>query len=252
MPDLPTTAITAYVLAGGRSSRMGRDKAMLPFGGTTLLAHAVTTARTVAHEVVLLGDRPDLQGADHAIPDLHPGCGPVGGMETALRDLAGRPGDSPKAEWACFLPVDMPFLPAGLYAALMRRWLDQATFGIRVAYPTVDGVPQPLISLLHSSVLPYLTAAVEISRFKVTSVLEGVAKGLGPPFGDGLHSGHIQLNTDSFSSSPSLAREQSAGLELSWRPSAQQLAARHLWFSNLNTPEEFAAGESFLRSFTRD
>jgi molybdenum cofactor guanylyltransferase len=244
MLDLPTTAITAYILAGGRSSRMGRDKAMLPLAGRTLLARAVATACTVAHEVVLLGDRHDLQGADRAIPDLHPGCGPVGGMETALRDLVLHP----NAEWACFLPVDMPFLPASLYASLIRGWLAE---GRPVAYPTVDEGPQPLISLLHRSVLPYLTAAVEISRLKVTSVLEGAAKELASSFGDGLPSGHIQLNTDSFPCS-SHAREQSAGRELPWRPSAQQLAARHLWFSNLNTPEEFAAGESFLRSSTWD
>jgi molybdopterin-guanine dinucleotide biosynthesis protein A len=244
MPDLPTPAITAYVLAGGRSTRMGRDKAMLPLAGRTLLSRAVATLRTVATEVVLLGDREDLQGADRAIPDLHPGCGPVGGMETALRDLAARPAGSPTAEWACFLPVDMPFLPAGLYAALMGRWLAESS---PVAYPTVDDGPQPLISLLHRSVLSHLTAAVEIGRLKVTSVLEGAAKELGAPFGDGLHSGHIQLNTHSFTPS-SHAGEESAGLELPWRPSAQQLAARHLWFSNLNTPEEFAEGEAFLRS----
>jgi molybdopterin-guanine dinucleotide biosynthesis protein A len=244
MLDLPTNAITAYVLAGGRSTRMGRDKAMLPLAGRTLLARAVATLRTVATEVVLLGDRvdrPDLQGADRAIPDLHPGCGPVGGMETALRDLAHHP----TAEWACFLPVDMPFLPAGLYAALMRHWLAE---GRPVAYPTADEGPQPLISLLHRSVLPYLTAAVEIRRLRVTSVLEGAAKELGSSFGDGLHSGHIQLNTDLFLSPPPHPRGESAGLELSWRPSPQQLAARHLWFSNLNTPEEFAEGEAFLRS----
>ncbi len=127
MTPLPTSAITAYILAGGRSSRMGRDKAMLQLAGKTLLARAVEIARTVATEVVLLGDRQDLQGADRAIPDLHPGCGPVGGMETALRDLASRPSDSQKAERACFLPVDMPFLPAGLYAALMRDWLAEGT-----------------------------------------------------------------------------------------------------------------------------
>jgi molybdopterin-guanine dinucleotide biosynthesis protein A len=241
MPDLPTSAITAYILAGGRSTRMGRDKAMLSLAGRTLLARAVATLRTVAAEVVLLGDRPDLQGADRAIPDLHPGCGPVGGMETALRDLAA----SPTPEWACFLPVDMPFLPAGLYAALIRRWLAE---GRPVAYPIVDEGPQPLITLLHRSVLPYLTAAVEIGRLKVTSVLEGAAKELGSPFGDGLHSGHIQLSTDLFLSSSPAKEEASAGLELLWRPSVQQLAARHLWFSNLNTPEEFAEGEAFLRA----
>jgi molybdenum cofactor guanylyltransferase len=244
MADFPTTAITAYVLAGGRSTRMGRDKAMLALAGRTFLSRAVATLRSVATEVVLLGDRPDLQGADRAIPDLHPGCGPVGGMETALRDLASHP----TAEWACFLPVDMPFLPAGLYAALMVHWLAEAPFGVRVAYPTVDHGPQPLISLLHRSVLPHLAAAVEIRRLKVTSVLEGAAKELDSPFGEGPHSGHIQLNTELFLSSPPHAREEGADLGLRWRPSAQQLAARHLWFSNLNTPEEFAEGDAFLRS----
>src|SRR5271168_1377463 len=135
MRDFPPSAITAYILAGGRSSRMGRDKAMLSLAGKTLLDRAVRTARSVAREVVLLGDRQDLQGADRAIADLHPGCGPVGGMETALRDLASRPNDPQKAERACFLPVDMPFLPAGLYAALMRNWLAEST---HVAYPIVD------------------------------------------------------------------------------------------------------------------
>jgi hypothetical protein len=89
---------------------------------------------------------------------------------------------------------------------------------------------------------------VEISRLKVTSVLDGAAKELGVTFGDGLHSGHIQLSTDLFLSSSSPKREASAGLELLWIPSVQQLAARHLWFSNLNTPEEFAEGEAFLRA----
>jgi molybdopterin-guanine dinucleotide biosynthesis protein A len=248
MPQLPTSAISAYVLAGGRSTRMGRDKAMLPLAGKTLLARAVETLRTVANEVVILGDRQDLQGADRAVADLHPGRGPVGGMETALRDLAGRSG----AEWACFLPVDMPFLPAGLYAALMNRWLAEAPFGVRVAYATVDGVSQPLVSLIHIAVLPYLIAAVETGRLKVTSVLEGAAKELGSNFDDGLHSGHIQLHTNCFTPLAPRARDGSAGLDLQWRPSAQQLAARHLWFSNLNTPAEFEEGERFLGSSNWD
>jgi molybdopterin-guanine dinucleotide biosynthesis protein A len=231
---MPTPAITAYILAGGRSSRMGSDKAMLPLAGRTLLARAVEIARSVTpevREVVLLGDRHDLQGADRALPDLHPGCGPVGGMETALRDLASRPKEFQPVEWACFLPVDMPFLPAGLYATLIRRWLAEAS---PVAYPTIDDRPQPLISLLHVSVLPHLAAAVDIRRLRVTSVLDDAASELGAT------SGPLQLNTDSFTPQPAHP--------LPWSPSPQQFSVRHLWFSNLNTPEEFEEGERFLTS----
>src|ERR1700719_2326558 len=155
-------SLVAYVLAGGQSSRMGRDKAMLTLGGRTLLARAVQTLRGVASEVVVLGERRALEGADRAIADLHPGCGPLGGIEAALRDLGSRPG----AEWACFLPVDIPFLPAGLYAAMLRYWLAAAASGARIGYVRVDGVAQPLVSLIHGSALPYFELALEKGRLK--------------------------------------------------------------------------------------
>jgi molybdenum cofactor guanylyltransferase len=237
---MSTSAIAAYVLAGGRSSRMGRDKAMLALGGKTLLARAVETLRGVASEVTVLGERQQLEGADRALPDLHSGCGPLGGMEAALRDLASRR----TADWACFLPVDMPFLPASLYAALVRHWLD---IGVRIGYVQIDGLAQPLVSLIHISVLPYLTAALDAGRFKATSALEAAAKDL-----SGLSTGSPARNVISFEnleSDPPIAACVPSTLH--WTPSPQQLASRHLWFSNLNTPEEFAQGEAFLGSTHR-
>jgi molybdenum cofactor guanylyltransferase len=232
---MSTSAISAYVLAGGRSSRMGRDKAMLALGGKTLLARAVETLRGVASEVTVLGERQQLEGADRALPDLHSDCGPLGGMEAALRDLASRR----TAEWACFLPVDMPFHPPGLYAALVRNWLVEAA---RIGYIQIDGRAQPLVSFLHVSVLPYLTAALDAGRFKVTSALHAAAEGLAVP-----HPGDLALKAISFTNLQSdRPSEECLPPELHWAPSPPQLAVRHLWFSNLNTPEEFAVGEAFL------
>jgi molybdenum cofactor guanylyltransferase len=237
--------VVAYVLAGGRSSRMGRDKAMLTLGGRTLLARAVQTLRNVASEVVLLGDRPELEGADRAIADLHPGCGPLGGMETALRDLTSRPG----AEWACFLPVDMPFLPAGLYAAMLRYWLTAAASGARIGYVRVDGVAQPLVSLIHGSALPCLEVALEDGRLKVAPALEEAAKGLASKPAPSLQSGRAEARTIAFTlGQTNRPIEQCVDADLDWSPSPEELAVRQLWFANLNTPQEFDQGETLLRS----
>lgn len=244
MPEL-----TAYVLAGGRSTRMGRDKATLRIGDKTFLRRAVETGRAVAGEVVLLGNREELEGADRAIPDLHPGCGPVGGMETALRDLASRPG----REWACFLPVDMPFLPTGLYAALLRGWMKESAAGLRVAYAEVDGVPQPLLSLIHVSAWRSFEDAVVTGRLRVTFVLQKAMKKVESSVGYRLHSAHTKIQTLGFAEERvpgpqiSSSEEERMAPWLSWTPTAQQLASRHLWFANFNTPDELEEGERFLR-----
>ncbi len=70
-------AITGFVLAGGKASRMGTDKASLPWGEGTLVTHMAGLLREVASEVRIVGR--DL------VPDIRPGRGPLEGIRTALR-----------------------------------------------------------------------------------------------------------------------------------------------------------------------
>ena len=70
----------AYVLAGGRSSRMGRDKALLPVDGTTLIDHVASLARAVTNNVTIIA--PPGRYRDLAYPviaDMREACGPLGG-----------------------------------------------------------------------------------------------------------------------------------------------------------------------------
>ena len=98
----------AVLLAGGRSSRMGTDKASLPWGNGTLLTHMrgmLIDAGAV--EVVVSGDRPDVGG----VPDATRDTGPMG----ALSQLASRLTDG---TWI-IVPVDMPLLSIELLHALL-------------------------------------------------------------------------------------------------------------------------------------
>ena len=98
----------AVLLAGGRSSRMGTDKAMLPWGDGTLLTHMHDVLSAAgADRVIVSGDRPAVGG----VPDVLPDTGPMG----ALAQLAPRLEDG---AWL-IVPVDMPLLSQGLIDALL-------------------------------------------------------------------------------------------------------------------------------------
>lgn len=106
------TRILGAVLAGGRSSRFGSDKAMALLDGRTLLAHAVAQLAPHAELVAICGrTEPGLL----CLPDRPcPGLGPLGGLNAALRHAAGH-------DFAGVLSIgcDMPLLPAELARALV-------------------------------------------------------------------------------------------------------------------------------------
>jgi molybdopterin-guanine dinucleotide biosynthesis protein A len=173
-----TPKIKPYILAGGKSSRMGRDKAMLELEGKTLLARAVETLRSVKElqlpdgsvEVTICGEREELEGADRAIVDRYPSCGPLGGIEAALNDLATRE----NTDWAFFIPVDMPLLSGALIGQLLTLWIRESLKleGVRACLVKIHGTPQPLVSLVHRSVLRPVREALDLGRYKVVPVLQ--------------------------------------------------------------------------------
>ena len=98
--------VGGYVLAGGKSSRMGRDKALLELAGKPLVLHAVVKLRRVCIDVSILGNDPALDAYAPLVRDVHADCGPMGAMEAALLHS--------RYDWNLFLPVDMPFLAFGV------------------------------------------------------------------------------------------------------------------------------------------
>src|ERR1700724_3975708 len=77
--------VAAFILAGGKSTRMGADKAFVALDGRTLLTRALAIAQTVSSDVRIVGDPAKFAHFAPVVEDLFRGCGPLGGIHRALR-----------------------------------------------------------------------------------------------------------------------------------------------------------------------
>jgi molybdopterin-guanine dinucleotide biosynthesis protein A len=150
--------MVGFVVAGGRSLRMGRDKALLEWRGGTLLDHAIDRLRAVCGEVRVLSGSAR-RYADRGLPvdvDEASGEGPLAGLATALAAAAPRP--------ALLLGVDMPFVTA----ALLARIRDDVA-GWDAAVPQHDGGPEPLCAAYAPACLGPVRDALAAGERRMTS-----------------------------------------------------------------------------------
>lgn len=165
---------SAIILAGGRSSRMGRDKALLPLPGaqqSTFVEHLVSLMAPHCHEVVLVA-RDSAQASQFAsltalaervriVTDMTPGGGPLMGLYSGLRAI--------HSSRALLLAVDMPFVVPALLTLLLTRSTDEA-----ILLPTVDNAPQVLLAVYPRMLLPSIEERLQAGQRGPKSLLERV------------------------------------------------------------------------------
>lgn len=137
--------VTVQIMAGGRSSRMGRDKALVELGGKTLLRRALENWQIYGGAVQLsVGpvERAELapEGV-RAVADRYEGCGPLGGLHAGLLVC--------RTEFLLLTAVDCPFVTAELADGLLS-----AVGGADACAYTVNGRAEPLFALYRKSCLP--------------------------------------------------------------------------------------------------
>lgn len=100
----PAVDLTAIVLAGGQSRRMGTDKALLSLGGRTLIETVIATVSSLCNEVIVVSNAPEsLQHLGvRLVSDIYPGKGSLGGIYTGLRQA--------RTPYSLVVACDMPFL----------------------------------------------------------------------------------------------------------------------------------------------
>lgn len=180
--------VRGYVLAGGLSSRMGRDKAFLRLNGRELVGIAVDRLHEICAEVYLLSGPENFKRdailscyapliPDRIVPTGLPvgHLGPLAGIDAALRDAS--------SGWCLFTAIDQPLLPSHL----LRQWVELAIAQHTAASwmtmaeagePLNEAgqhiaeagkpVPQPLPLLLHTRLAPAIHAHLQAGERKLS------------------------------------------------------------------------------------
>jgi len=212
--------VHGFVLAGGKSSRMGVDKALLPFRGRPMAEIAVEKLRGFCSAVSIAGNRQDLNEFAPVGPEARENCGPAAGIEAGLLACM--------QPWAMFVPVDVPLVPG----ELLRRWAETW------ATPTVEAglamgpllgcslytkaSPQPAFCLLRRESLSVFRSALDRGERRLSSILEAIQPDSGMAAYVGVSAGDC------------MAELSDVDMEC--------------WFSNVNTPQELAEAEAWAEA----
>jgi molybdopterin-guanine dinucleotide biosynthesis protein A len=142
-----------FVLAGGQSSRMGRDKALVELAGRPLIAWALDVLRGAGLTAKIAGAKTDLSVFAPVAPDAWDNVGPLGGVCSALRQT--------ELDWAVFVTVDQPLMSPALLVGLLEhaRSTEQA-----VTVASVSGVPQTFPAVVRRTALNVLEGELDQGR----------------------------------------------------------------------------------------
>ena len=151
--------VAGIVLCGGQSSRMGRPKAWLPFGGEVMLTRVVRLLGEVASPLVVVAapdqDVPPLPSEVEIVRDPQRGRGPLQGLAAGLAALVGR------ADALFVSSCDVPFLRP----EFVRRMIDLLG-DHHIAVPEVGGFRHPLAAVYRVEVLPIVQRLLAEDRLR--------------------------------------------------------------------------------------
>jgi molybdopterin-guanine dinucleotide biosynthesis protein A len=155
--------LTAFVLAGGKSTRMGRDKALLEIDGEALLVRILKLARLIAPEVRIIGDAKRFAPWGDVVEDIYPEHGPLGGIHAAL---AGT-----ETDLNLVLPVDMPLLDRAFLGFLVAKAESSSAI---VTVPRSGGRLHPLCATYRKAFVEVAKRALEAGHNKIDALFSDV------------------------------------------------------------------------------
>jgi molybdopterin-guanine dinucleotide biosynthesis protein A len=202
-----------FVLAGGKSTRMGEDKARLRFCGRPMVEIAAEKLRKFCADVSIAGNRDDLAEFAPVVHEERANVGPAAGVEAGLRG-ATQP-------WVMFIPVDAPLMPV----ELLRRWAEAVlrTDGLAASH-LYYGADQPAFCMLRRDCAERFSTALDCGERRLSKLLR-VAAG-------GFHQVHDLGQLHDEEDRPPVATSDG-------------------WFMNLNRREDIAQAEAWEQAQRR-
>ncbi|WP_458124372.1 molybdenum cofactor guanylyltransferase [Paenibacillus sp. Z3-2] len=162
-----TREFTGIILAGGLSSRMGANKAMLELNGSVVLQHVTKAMRpAVSRIIVAAGPNMTTYGemGYECVQDHYPGKGPLAGLHAAL--------EASNTEWNLVCACDMPLLQTSFLDGIKK--LAESADSYSAIVPRVDGRVHPLAGAYHKRVLPDLEQRLMQGHLRVMQWLEEI------------------------------------------------------------------------------
>ena len=148
--------ITGVILAGGKSSRMGQNKALMSLGGKRLVDRVVAVMRSVFDDLLMVTNTPDVY-ADLGLPmapDVWPDKGSLGGVYSAIYRVA--------TPYCLVVACDMPFLRTAVLRYLITQMADYD-----VVVPDVLGELQTLHAIYSKACLQPIERRLEMNRLRI-------------------------------------------------------------------------------------
>ena len=151
----------AFVLAGGKSSRMGNDKGLMDFHGRKMIEHVLHSLNFSPHISIITDNELYRQFGYPLITDIYKNCGPLGGIHAGLYNS--------NSDWCIVISCDMPFVSADFLNFLLKNIKG---FSGNAIVPVHDSKVEPLCALYHKSCLPELERLILKKEFKMQTVVQ--------------------------------------------------------------------------------
>jgi molybdenum cofactor guanylyltransferase len=156
-------SVTGFVLAGGKSSRMGQDKAFMQLGGRTLLAHALERAQAATGNAWIVGSAEKFAAFGPVVEDMYPGRGPLAGIHAALSGT--------RTQLNLITAVDMPFLQLDFLKYLITQ--ARASHAA-VVVPRAGGGLQPLCAVYRKDFAQVAQRSLTAGKNRVDPLFSAV------------------------------------------------------------------------------
>ena len=176
--------VTGVLLAGGKSRRMGQDKALLEVNGVPLFEHSLILMQQFFSTILIAGDRPDLARTGiPAIPDIYPGSA-LGGLHTGLQAAT--------TNWIFVFPCDMPYPDTRIVSLLLQN-RDNAD----AVVPRTPNGYEPVFALYHKNCLKPMEQMLRQNQYRIYDFYQRInIRYLDPPqLPSGWQKSLLNLNT---------------------------------------------------------
>jgi molybdopterin-guanine dinucleotide biosynthesis protein A len=151
---------SVLILAGGRSSRMGTNKALVSFNGRPLVSYPIRLAANYQAPVLLIDNSDDLVSYGFpVIRDIYPVGAPMAGIHAGL--------NASTTKWNLVLSCDMPNVSAALIDLMVSKLADAPP----ILVPRHNGFTEPLCGFYHKSLLPLLSDYLEKGSYKLMELI---------------------------------------------------------------------------------